>query len=327
MPSPQNRELAFRRAFFTGESPVQAASAVGNRVSHALDSCSPGQHRFRALLALLELNAGTAFPPNPDVKGTGELSSPAQWELARWHVDLSGRPGTRYSPRYNQFVVLTDAPEELMGTVLLSPDPADPRGVPGLRPLNAHPHGQWFRFRHLPTGAVLRIELDEPNQPPRRSVSGYPMSWEIASRSGTLGDGERRALDAVPPMSDDAARLIAALFVRLTINEPGVRWQDGHERALSPWLGLWGVDGHWGLQTTNRQAVEGSARLLTDPVIGLADATVLATTEASIIIGYRTATLSLSLFTPMRHGYRRSRAVRHSTTRRSHRGRVEEESW
>jgi len=325
VPSPHNRELAFRRAFFTGESPVQAASAVGNRITHALDSCSPGQHRFRALLALLELNAGRSFPPDPTTKGAVELSTPAQWELGRWHVDLSGRPGTRYSPRYNQFVVLTDAPAELMGVVLRSPDPADPRGVPGLRPLNAHPHGQWFRFRHVPTGAVLRIELDEPNQPPRRSVSGYPLSWEIASRAAALSDDEQRTLDAVPPMSDDAAQLISALFVRLTMNEPGVRWLDNHEPAGSPWLGLWGVDGHWGLHTTSRQAVDGLARLLTDPVIGLGDAGVLATTEASIIVGYRAATLRLSLATPMRPRVRRTRVAR--TTRRSHRGRVEEESW
>jgi hypothetical protein len=317
--------LAFRRAFFTGESPVQAASAVGNRVTHAMDSCSPGQHRFRALLALLELNAGRAFP-----REGGEPSTPAQWELVRWNVDLSGRPGTRYSPRYNQLVVLTDAPEVLMSTVLQSPDPADPRGVPGLRPLNAHPNGQWFRFRHVPTQAVLRIELDEPKTPPRRSVSGYPLSWEVAARSWAPGEGEQRALDAVPPMSDDAARLLAALFVRLTINEPGVRWLDGQERAVSPWLGLWGVDEHWALHTTSRQAVDGLARLLTDPVIGLADTTVLATTEASIIIGHRAATLRLSMAAPLRHGQRPShrqfRTTR-QTTRRSRRGRVEEETW
>jgi hypothetical protein len=281
--------IAERRSAFTGEAAERACSVIGENDKHGLDVCSSGQRRFRALLALLLCNNGS----------DADTHSLSQWEL-----DWSAVSGITYSPERHALIVLCAAPHVLAEATLVHPDPARRRGLPGLRPLNAHPNGLWFRFRHVPTRTLLRIESTGT---PGVVTPQVPISWEIATRSWELHNSEEQGLRSVPPMHVDAEQLLAALLVRMGTNDPNGRWRVGgltgaasRRGAASPWKSLWGRGRQWSMGCRDLEAVTGLTAALTEPEIGLRGTVVLESTSTSTLVGHREATLRLIGPTPAR---------------------------
>jgi hypothetical protein len=254
---------------------------VGDLAGHGLDFCSSGQRRFRALLALLACN--TEGSENP---------------LTRWQLDWTVAGRITYSPEQHVLVLLTPIPHLLASAALARPDPVRCQGLPGLRPLNAHPDGLWFRLRHVPTRTMLRIEASDAECAVVHPQ--VPIAWEIASRSWELLPEEVAALRSVPPMHVDAEQLLAAILVRLGADEPDGHWHVGasldwaHKRgAPSPLRSLWGRGRHWQLVCRDRAIVAGLTTALTGAEIGLAGAVLLERTRSTALIGHREATLRL----------------------------------
>ena len=271
--------VSARRSAYTGEPLSRATSAVGDRDGHGLDFCSSGQRKFRALLALLACNTD------------GERA------LASWQLDWSVAGKLAYSPEQHALVVLTPIPHLLASAVLVHTDAVRHQGLPGLRPLNAHPDGLWFRLRHVPTRTLLRIEAAASDGPVHPQV---PIAWEIASRSWEMLPEEELALRTVPPMHSDAEQLLAGVLVRLGTDDPGGRWHVGatlaraHQRSgTTPLRSLWGRGRHWQLVCRDRATITGIAAALTGPDIGLAGAVLLERTRAGALVGHREATLRL----------------------------------
>lgn len=274
--------VSARRSAYTGEPLSRASTAVGDLTGHGLDFCSAGQRRFRALLSLLACNSDNG----------GEN------QLTRWQLDWSVAGSITYSPEQHALVVLTPIPHLLAAAALVHPDPVRRQGLPGLRPLNAHPDGLWFRLRHVPTRTLLRIEAVESETAAVHPQ--VPIAWEIASRSWEILPEEDMALRSVPPMHVDAEQLLAAMLVRLGTDEPDGRWHVGatlaraHDRgAPSPLRSLWGRGRHWQLVCRDRAVVTGLCATLTGPEIGLAGAVLLERTRSTALIGHREATLRL----------------------------------
>lgn len=149
-------------------------------------------------------------------------------------------------------------------------------GVPGLRLIAAD--GSSCFLRHLPTGADL--VLTRSRETPCLEQLGAP-SWlaEDYPPDAPLSRYERIALDSVPPISPDAAVLLAALISRLNVTDDGRQWATGmwdgdplrrnHPHQLERARYLWGAGDQWDLHWWGAPQPSDLVAALTDPRIGV----------------------------------------------------------
>jgi hypothetical protein len=255
--------VAATRASYTGESPAAAGSGVdmADGGSHGLDSCTPAQRALRAVLAVHTFN----YQP---VGGLNKLIGSRVYMTTAYTMTIS--------PRAEETVIFTDAPDNLTG-YFVQETPGS--GMPGMR-LEDRPNASTYRLRHLPTGGVLvitgRTEGDMRARGPDVSARGW------CGTDHPVTDDEQWAIRAIPPISTDASRLLAALWVRLNLADPHQDWAIGRwdwdplqrsspsTRMWDPHRLLWGHDDDWEIHWADIPFARDVVASLVDPAIGLA---------------------------------------------------------
>ncbi|WP_433573652.1 hypothetical protein [Streptomyces sp. CA-251247] len=236
-----------------------------------LDVCTAPQRRLRALLALGMFNHGPT---------------------SRWPRPVSLADVTRYtvviSPRYNDLVITTRSPYNVT-CWLVGRDTFPQIGLPGLRVESCYDEG--WRLRHLSTGATMTVTNDRQGrlQGPPDKESNHARLWTTDT---PVSDEEFAVLNELPHLSPDTETLLAALTVRLCSHAPDGNWDIGmwfcdltdrpdrghaHHRRLS-------VEGdrctlHW----DSDPHPEDLRAALTDPIVGLADASTYPTHDGCLL--------------------------------------------
>lgn len=282
------------RAQYTGESVEAAGLAIRDGLHGlGLDHCSAGQRSLRVLLALALFNGNVYTGPT-----------------ARWNYAAVASYDPVMSPRRHQLVMVATRAPENVATRLLPTTGSDSHGVPGLRyegTCLCHEHDS-VRLRHLPTGARLTITDDS---------TGCRRGGNRRLRPGDdhlmvdhdLTAPERRALAEVPPISDDAATLLAGLVTRYNLIDRRKRWatslswdplerpelehrnepdvlRDGAVRQL------WGTGNSWELRWTGYPEPKDLAQALTHPEAGIKGARATHQ-DGAYLIRFGTASLDL----------------------------------
>ncbi|HEY3690471.1 MAG TPA: hypothetical protein VGL46_09225 [Pseudonocardiaceae bacterium] len=259
-PEARQRDREAIRAAYTGE-PTWAAQRGLAPSDLGLDSCAVAQRELRALLALHVFNAGLRGAP-PAWRSVHTITA--------YDVTLS--------PRHDDLVIYTNAPDNLTGWFLGA---SDDSGLPGLR-LECRPAGGVFRLAHLPTGARMTITSGE--EPPPCDSTDHEHGWP--TRNWCTGDtpprrDELTSLASLPPRSQDMTTLLAAMFTRLATRDPRGRWDIGSwwsdplgrvpvlDKAGETTRTLWGAHDHWTLGWWDHPREEDLMLSLTDPEVGL----------------------------------------------------------
>ncbi|WP_066954743.1 hypothetical protein [Streptomyces lushanensis] len=282
------------RAQYTGESMDAAGFAIrGGIHGLGLDHCSDEQRSFRALLALALFNGNLYTGPT-----------------ARWNHAVVASYDPVMSPRRDRFVMVAERAPENVATRLMPAAWDGSHGVPGLRyegTYNCHGHAS-VRLRHLPTGAQLSITGD-----PAGCQRGGKRSLIPRDRYLTVGQDlmahERRALAGVPPISGDAATLLAGLVSRYNLVDRRRRWATSlswdplerpeveHRREPAVLRDgavcrLWGAGDSWEFRWTGYPEPHDLARALTHREAGIKSARVTRRGDAfRVLLG--TASLDL----------------------------------
>jgi hypothetical protein len=272
----------------------------------ALDGCSPNQRRFRAMLVLLVLNGhddGRREDSYLDAR------YPGRQYLAAWGLSRLRSYTMTYSAQYNELVLISDIHHHLTAPLHPRPNPDQLLGLPGLRPLDSHPSGQWYRFTHVPTGGILRLQsIGRPEEwGPSPEGNHY---WGEMQRLGDLRDTETLAVQWIPPIHPDAERLLAALTARLTLQDPNRTWTVGGltwDTLRREDLGsrgytynyLWGHDTTWKLRWGGPGSVPAAevGIALTHPFIGLKGATMQVADDGSTTVRFGAASLEMTAYT------------------------------
>lgn len=305
MSASTRRRTAARRATFTGEANAQAALAVRGD-SHGLDDCSPEQRRFRAVLALLLLNGrddGRREDSYLDAR------YPGRHYFAAWGMSRLRSYTITYSAQYNELVLISDIHAHLTAPLCPRPNPEQLVGLPGLRPLDRDPAGKWYRFTHVPTGGILRLQgIGRPlHWGPSPEAAHY---WDKMDQLSELHDTETLAAQLIAPMHPDAEQLLAALTARLTLEDPDEAWAVGGltwDTLRRPDLGsrddthnyLWGHDSTWKLRWGGPGSVPAAdvGIALTHPFIGLRGATMQTADDGSTTVRFGAASLEMTAYT------------------------------
>ncbi|WP_143261507.1 hypothetical protein [Allokutzneria sp. NRRL B-24872] len=130
----------------------------------------------------------------------------------------------RFSPRYDEFAILTEMADHLLQTIT-SATGQGVHGIPGLRPLEAANNGEYLKFLHLPTQAILsfrHFDYFAPNQ--RAPERFFDSHWRSVNRSCEMTERERSRWNDVPVLHPDAERLLAGLISRLWTRSKTERW-------------------------------------------------------------------------------------------------------
>lgn len=259
------------RVEYTGESKAAAQSGINDDTHQlGLDHCSDDQRAFRALLALALFNGNVYTGPT-----------------ARWGYAVVASYDPVMSPRRDQLVMVAERAPENVATRLLPTAGVDSRGVPGLRHEVSYTcHGQRsLRLRHLPTGALLTITGDPAACQRGKKRICKPLHPYLTVDHG-LTANERRALAAVPPISDDATTLLAGLVSRYNLVDRRGRWatslswdpleRPGVEHRREPEVirhgavrRLWGAGDSWMFRWTGYPEPRDLAVALTHPEAGI----------------------------------------------------------
>jgi hypothetical protein len=293
----KRRNAANERARYTEEPHWAAAPGIDRGMTHGLDTCTPEQRRFRALFALFALNTHSV-PPSLVIDGDDRaLVTRGVSRLMCYNIS--------FSPRYNDFVVLSDIHDHIIQSVISSS--VREHGIPGLRPADADPNGAWLLFRHMPTGATLRFQYldrhDKFGRIPRYWDGGS--RWPECRRDRGISLDERESMRCVPPMSNDAERLLAGLASRLWTRSEAERWgvgglvwypfQRGIGTGSEQFTYLWGRGNDWVLRWGGPSSTPAShvAKALTHEVIGIQGAMVLARSARQALVQLGEARLRL----------------------------------
>ncbi|PWI18326.1 hypothetical protein DI272_32415 [Streptomyces sp. Act143] len=282
------------RAQYTGESMDAAGFAIrGGTHGLGLDHCSGEQRSFRALLALALFNGNVYTGPT-----------------AKWNYAVVASYDPVMSPRRDQLVMVAERAPENVATRLLPAAKGSSRGVPGLRYEDTyvcHEHVSVL-LRHLPTGARLTITGDPAGCPRGGNRSIGPRDRSLTVDQDLMAH-ERRALAEVPPISGDAATLLAGLVSRYNLVDRRGRWatslswdpleRPGVERRSEPDVlrdgavrRLWGAGDSWEFRWTGYPEPHDLARALTHPEAGIKGARVTSHGDAyRVLLG--TASLDL----------------------------------
>jgi hypothetical protein len=262
-PSPTKNQRAAVRAAYTGESLPAARCGLGADGSTGLDHCSEPQRQLRALLALHVFNAGRRGMEPPVNTRISTITC--------YRMTLS--------PRFDDLVIFTDSPDNLTGYFVRD---RPHRGLPGMR-LEAH-NGRTFRLRHLPTDARLTITSRGEGdwRADCRGQQDWTRIW--CGTDVPMTETEQENLNALPPISADAARLMSALLVRMTVADRNGGWAVGTwdwdplDRPILDsqlWLRterqLWGSSDWWELRWSGYPFAFDVGASILDPTIGLPD--------------------------------------------------------
>ncbi|GHF32623.1 hypothetical protein [Streptomyces morookaense] len=268
---PKNsKTIARARMQYLGEPREAALAAVPRDKSLGLDTCSPGQRRLRALLALGLFNRSASWPPRQ--------------AAAAWGLHTLVAYDIIASPRYNRLVLITDVPHNVAPYLLPSRDGGS--SLPGLRLEEFRGHRTYIA-RHLPTGAQLVITgnpsgtwAGEPRPSPR---------WDFYGVGQPLTSPEQAQLEQLSTMSDEAELLLAGLTSRIAAQDADGNWAIGNwfsDPLMRPgWLSdgsedryekeLYGSGSQWTFRWNGFPYVEDVAASLTAPLVGIRGAVAL----------------------------------------------------
>ena len=299
MPASVRRRTIIERCRYTGERHSQAAPAVRGS-DHGLDRCTPSQQRFRANLALLLLNSGAQVV---DADPYLDALIPGRPFLADWGVGRLLSYTMTLSAWRDELVIVSEMHDHLMAPMRPRADRRGPNGIPGLRPLDRHPDDHWFRWKHLPTGAILRFQGVGPILQWGKGPEGEYL-WSTALRTTQLDETEALAANCVPRMHHDAETLLAALVVRLTSADPDGQWAvhslvwsryKKYASTGSTGIHLWGKDTDWTLSWGGQCCVptEHLGHALAGSPIGLSGATFDTASDGVTTVRYGAARLVL----------------------------------
>ncbi|GAA2356130.1 hypothetical protein [Streptomyces violaceusniger] len=263
MSNSMKKRTAHARKAYSGEVYEAALAGIPNDRTHGLDSCTPGQRKMNALLALGLFNRGEQGAP------------PAKWMLSTltWYT-------ITVSPRWNHLVFITDAPDNV--TRYLVPHGDSTPRLPGMRLRAIHDY-RTYALEHVPTGARLVVSSRSDGKTHGERESSH---FDFRTLDDPLDPVEERQLADVPPMGDAAQTLLAGMAVRMSMTDPRGRWatgnwywdplrrEDGRGRDddSDPRRRLWGAGNEWEAQWTGLPYTEDVAAALTDPVIGISGA-------------------------------------------------------
>ncbi|MFI7287493.1 hypothetical protein ACIBRY_12750 [Streptomyces anulatus] len=257
------------RSSYTGESLAAAMAGIKDRGDLGLDSSSPQQQEFRALLALALLNKGRIVPAG-----------------MAWECSTFSAYDPVISPRDNELIVTAArAPDNITAWILPTRSSGGPVRVPGLRlesvPVAEH---ETYVMRHMPTGARLVVTSSPTGEVPPTTERGIP-GRDYLTLDDELTPREVEALSLIPTMASDAGRLLAGLVSRYTLEDPAGQWAtswdwdplerpgDRREERLPLREGvqrrLWGAGNSWELQWSGYPYPEDLAFALTHPVVGV----------------------------------------------------------
>ncbi|WP_327067889.1 hypothetical protein [Kitasatospora sp. NBC_01302] len=197
------------RVEYTGESEDAARSAIGGATRGlGLDHCSDDQRAFRALLALALFNGNVYTGPT-----------------ARWGYAIVASYDPVMSPRWDQLVMVAERAPENVASRLLATDYERTCGLAGLRYQSHYWRGGdlTLRLRHLPTGAMLTVTSDPACR--ERGRTREQTKWrKLPTVRDALTGHEREMLASVPPMTADAATLLAGLVSRYNLVDRRGHW-------------------------------------------------------------------------------------------------------
>ncbi|MEV0898208.1 hypothetical protein [Actinoplanes sp. NPDC049802] len=199
------------------------------------------------------------------------------------------------SPRYDNLVVITDAPANVVGYLVpigQARRPGPSSSIPGLRVDQVtgarHTDGPDYHLIHLPTGARMivtqqrRTHFDNRASNGTRCPSGYEW-W--TSNVPVSAEEQDQLLDLVTPPAGIAA-IVNALVVRMRARDPHHRWAMGNwwndplRRAERPCdclrssRRLMPGGRHWLLEWCGYPFAADIAAMLTEPRFGLPDVAV-----------------------------------------------------
>jgi hypothetical protein len=295
VPHSVRRRMISQRRKFTGETTEQAAPGVQGR-SHGLDECSREQRRFRAVLAVLMLNEHTDHNLGQDTVARCIASS-----VLRQTIHLSARS--------DELVVLSDIPHHLIQKVLPRDVASTVHGIPGLRCLDADPEGRWYRFLHVGTGGMFRLQYAGPTPEEYcfRPEPDWPDSWNPVVPAPALTENEAHVLAQIPAMHEDLETLLAGLVVRLSCKDPDDRWALGEldwdplrrrrPKAVTYRRYLWGSGTDWILHYNGPIPADDIAAALTDAHIGIAGARIAGRQDGLVRVERGRASLEISNYT------------------------------
>lgn len=209
MPRSTGKALARTRMQFLSEPRQAAFGAAPRDGTLGLDTCSKGQRKLRALLALGMFNRPGAWQP---------FSGAAAWGL---HTLIAY--DIIVSAQFGRLVFITGVPHNVAPYLL--PRPHGVTRLPGLR-LKEFLGPRTYLAHHLPTGAELVITGNRSGtwHGAPRPLSGR----DFRTISEPLTEAERLQLAQVPEMSDEAERLLAGLVCRIAARDPHDRWAIGN---------------------------------------------------------------------------------------------------
>lgn len=270
MPKSTTKNVARARVRYLGE-PLKAAKAgVPRDDTLGVDTCTAGQQRLRALIALGLFNRDYLRPDH----------EPAAWGLHTL-VAYDIFP----SPRYDRLVLITDVPHNVAPYLL--PSRLGGASLPGLR-LEGFVGGSTYITRHLPTGAEL-VVTGNPSGTWGGKQSRSPRRESFYTVDKPLTSWEQERLDRLPAMSHDVMQLLAGLTSRIAARNPNNTWALGNwfsDPLARPFWGgdeggdryekeLTGTGSHWTLRWKGFPYAEDVAASLTEPPLSIPDATVL----------------------------------------------------
>lgn len=216
---PHRGSFARVRAEHTGEDRVTARQGV-HRSGLGLDLCTPAQQRFRTLLSQHLFNAG-------DLSTLPYLSM----------VHILTHYTLLMSPRYDNLVLITDAPANVLGYLVpegTNRSPGPSMAIPGLRLAWVsgadYSDGPDYHLVHLPTGARMTVTAQKRTLFTNRGISdiqcpsGY--AWWTTSAAVTREEQDQ-IMDLVTPPNGVAA-IVNALVVRMRARDPQGRWAMGN---------------------------------------------------------------------------------------------------
>ncbi|MGA5321810.1 hypothetical protein ACPCIU_15340 [Streptomyces seoulensis] len=264
MPHTTAKAASLIRAGFTGEVPATALPGIDRSGGLGLDHCTPEQTELRALLALACFNYGTLAAPR-----------------LRWMVGQIGAYGPVISPRFDHLVLIVSACDNV--ALRLVGSPTDPH-IPGMRVEERLGYHLW-RLRHLPSGAEMYVSERDRLPANRNKAQLLPNLWRRLSMEQPVTAHEREMLAVVPEVSSSMKRLLAGIWVRMSLRDPagsfgvGGWFTDPLNRTVkrarwAPASRLWGHDGRWDLEWRGYPVPGDLIKALTHPQVGLVGVTV-----------------------------------------------------
>ncbi|MFG2814752.1 hypothetical protein [Streptomyces sp. NPDC048410] len=283
MPHTTAKAASLIRACFTGEVPATALPGIDRSGGLGLDHCTPEQTELRALLALACFNHGTLAAPR-----------------LRWRVGQIGAYHPVVSPRFDHLVLMVSACHNV--ALRLVGSPTDPH-IPGMRVEERLGYHLW-RLRHLPSGAEMYVSERDRLPANRNKAQRLPNLRRRLSMEQPLTADECEMLAAVPEISSSMKKLLAGIWVRMSLQDPDGSFDLGGwftdpldrtaERARwAPASRLWGHDGRWDLEWRGYPFPGDLIKALTHPQAGLAGVAVDRTSTYTWLVRLGDAELHL----------------------------------